>query len=195
MHEKNFFRLRLVDIEAEKIDLEDRLNAISTQGFPNYFGDQRFVIDRQNLSRGWTLLSQRKLKHQKKKGVYLSALRSYLFNCVLSRRIEDKQIGSDDEMDMSGPLWGRGRQTVGEKQAEYEHAVLEPWQPLCDALEFSGLKQDRRPLFAVPEQLNWNWLEDRILQIEFFLPAGSYATSLLRELGSFSDAVETVDTA
>lgn len=186
-HVQNHFRIILRDLVVETDQIENVLSAISEDGFPNFFGEQRFGIDGQNLHRGWKLLSARRLGKHKKKGIYLSALRSYVFNQVLSKRIEGG-LFSVDELDQSGPLWGRGRAPVSERQAIYEKTQLDQWEPLLTALEFSGLNQERRPLMATPNSLCWAWLESSTLELQFGLPAGSYATSLLRELGEITDA-------
>jgi tRNA pseudouridine13 synthase len=34
----------------------------------------------------------------------------------------------------------------------------------------------------VPKDLNWNWWDDVTLEMQFWLPAGSFATSVVREL-------------
>ena len=45
-----------------------------------------------------------------------------------------------------------------------------------------GIKQERRPLLLVPEQFKYQWLDETSVRIEFYLPAGCYATSVIREL-------------
>jgi tRNA pseudouridine13 synthase len=49
---------------------------------------------------------------------------------------------------------------------------------LCDA----RLAPARRALRVVPRDLRWTAESDASWQLEFYLPAGSYATSLLAEL-------------
>jgi tRNA pseudouridine13 synthase len=41
---------------------------------------------------------------------------------------------------------------------------------------------DRRALRTFPENLTWHNVTAEQLQLKFFLPAGSYATALLREV-------------
>jgi tRNA pseudouridine13 synthase len=52
----------------------------------------------------------------------------------------------------------------------------------CDWLAKEGLKSARRALRVVPSGLDWQWLGENELKLSFQLPAGSYATSVLREL-------------
>ena len=215
MHVANDFHLVLKNVKADTASVDNALTNLSNRGFPNYFGDQRFGHEGSNLTKGWQLLAQRKLNTHKNKGIYLSALRAFLCNRVMSCRLtddprvgcrqNDQQTGNSSELDTpdtpythdvidvfdtfdaAAPLWGRGRMQVAEAQEAYERQVLRDWQPLCEALEFSGLNQERRPLFAVPENLRWQWQDASTLSLNFRLPAGSYATSLLREIGHFVD--------
>ena len=58
---------------------------------------------------------------------------------------------------------------------------------LCKGLEAAGLKQERRGLRLPVVGLAWEWLGDDVLSLSFQLPAGSYATTVLRELGDVED--------
>ena len=40
----------------------------------------------------------------------------------------------------------------------------------------------RRAMLLYPQQLSWNWWDDVTVEIRFWLPAGSFATSVVREL-------------
>ena len=44
------------------------------------------------------------------------------------------------------------------------------------------MDQERRPLRLVPVDLTWRWLDDEALELSFELPAGAYATVVVREL-------------
>jgi tRNA pseudouridine13 synthase len=54
-------------------------------------------------------------------------------------------------------------------------------------LEAQGLKQERRSLRVIPGDLQWQ-LETDQFTLEFFLPRGSFATTLLREFADCRDA-------
>ncbi len=80
-------------------------------------------------------------------------------------------------------LWGRGdlasRGLVREREAQL--AADNP--ALATGLEKAGLQQARRALRLRVDDLRWQLLADeQALQVEFFLPAGGYATSVLREV-------------
>ncbi|MEJ2610590.1 MAG: tRNA pseudouridine(13) synthase TruD [Candidatus Thiodiazotropha sp.] len=82
----------------------------------------------------------------------------------------------------SGPLWGRGRPLVAEEVGELEDRVLQPFDAWRDGLEHVGLEQERRPLRVRLQSLSWRFQDDTSLELSFFLPAGCFATALLREL-------------
>lgn len=94
----------------------------------------------------------------------------------------------DGELHPSGPLPGRpGHCLAPEGVAAHLEASaiagagLESW---CEALTAQGLDADRRPLRVLPGGLDWTWQGERGLCLAFDLPAGSYATSVVRELMS-----------
>ena len=90
----------------------------------------------------------------------------------------------------TGPLWGQGELRSSGAAREVELAALESdtASRLRDGLERAGLKQERRALRLRPQALAWRWLDDAALQIDFDLPPGCYATTVLRELGDVTDA-------
>ncbi|PSJ39163.1 tRNA pseudouridine(13) synthase TruD [Zobellella taiwanensis] len=82
---------------------------------------------------------------------------------------------------LSAPLWGRGRLPSLDEAAALEQAALADQEAFCSGLEANGLKQERRALLLRPDDLAWQREGDR-LRLSFWLPAGSYATSLVREI-------------
>ena len=149
---------------------------------------------------------------RKLRGLLISAARSQLFNEVLAARIEqaswDRPITGDyfsldgsragfateqlddnlvercRSMDIhpSGPLWGRGRPPVSGETLLLEQTLLEPYAIMRNGLEHVGLQQERRALRVRIGDLHWELSGPDELSIDFSLPAGSYATVLLREL-------------
>jgi tRNA pseudouridine13 synthase len=88
----------------------------------------------------------------------------------------------------TGPLWGKGTlRSTGECEA-LEVAELEGSDAaaLRAGLEAEGLKQERRALRLRPEGLLWRWLDEGALEVGFSLPAGTYATVVLAELGDIT---------
>ena len=75
--------------------LSQRCQIISEQGVPNYFGLQRFGRNHNNLDQATKMFSNPRFKlARSKRGMYLSAARSWMFNCILSERIDRKVWGS-----------------------------------------------------------------------------------------------------
>ncbi|WP_438970416.1 tRNA pseudouridine(13) synthase TruD [Methylophaga sp.] len=87
----------------------------------------------------------------------------------------------------TGPLWGRGEALTRSASLELEKGVLANWSDWQQGLERAGLKQERRALRLHPEECNWQFEEPDQLQLSFYLPAGSYATAVLRELAIVTD--------
>lgn len=89
----------------------------------------------------------------------------------------------------TGPLWGRGELRSAAAVREMEWAALQgdTASRLRDGLERADLKQDRRALRLRPETLRWRWPAADVLELGFSLPAGSYATVVLAELGEVAD--------
>lgn len=95
VHRANKFRLRLALNSPLNDELTQQLthrwHQICQQGAPNYFGPQRFGQQGRNLILAARWLAQgapmnKKQRHQQ--GLWLSAARSWLFNEVLSKRVQ-----------------------------------------------------------------------------------------------------------
>ncbi|MDJ0738480.1 MAG: tRNA pseudouridine(13) synthase TruD [Gammaproteobacteria bacterium] len=87
------------------------------------------------------------------------------------------------DVHVTGPLCGRDSRALrpGGVAAAREAAVLDAWSDWLDGLARFGLDADRRPLRLRVDDLEWRWQGSR-LQLRFGLPAGAYATAVLREL-------------
>ncbi|HSI48778.1 MAG TPA: tRNA pseudouridine(13) synthase TruD [Ideonella sp.] len=186
----NRFRIVLRDVTGDRDALETSLKAVESQGVPNYFGAQRFGFDGGNVEQGRAMLAREiRVRNPKKKGIYLSAVRSFVFNEVLALRIQQGLWGQTlpgDVMDPAGgptgPLWGRGRVSTTDQAQALENGVAERHASLCDGMEHAGLDQDRRALVAMPVDMSWEWPQADQLLLTFSLPAGNYATSVLNEI-------------
>jgi len=186
----NRFRIVLRDVTGHRDAVEANLGAVASQGVPNYFGAQRFGHDGGNVEQGRAMLAREiRVRNPKKKGIYLSAVRSFVFNEVLALRIQQGLWGKTlpgDVMDEAGrptgPLWGRGRVTSTDQAQALENGVAERHALLCDGMEHAGLDQERRALVARPLGMSWEWPQADQLVLTFSLPAGTYATSVLNEI-------------
>jgi len=170
--------------------IEANLKAIASQGVPNYFGAQRFGFEGGNVEQGRAMLAREiRVRNPKKKGIYLSAVRSFVFNEVLALRIQQGLWGKtlpgdvmDEASRPTGPLWGRGRVITTDQAQALENGVAERHASLCDGMEHAGLDQERRALVASPVDMSWEWPQADQLVLTFSLPAGTYATSVLNEI-------------
>ncbi len=214
-HNGNAFIITLRNVEGNRDSIDQRLSQLKLNGVPNYFGEQRFGHGGRNVNNGMALLKgDIRVKDRHKRSLYLSAVRSYLFNLILSARVADgswQQLlpgeavmlsGTnshfsadvvDDELNRrlaegdihpSAPLWGRGRAASISTAFEYEQRVLAPYQDILKKMEHIGLDQSRRSLRLSVPDLSWIWQADNCLVLQFKLPVGTFATSLLREVVS-----------
>ena len=90
----------------------------------------------------------------------------------------------------SAPLWGRGMlRSQGEAHA-LETAALEAADALAlrAGLEQAGLRQERRATRLRPGEMAWDWRGDDVLELRFALAPGTYATTVLEEVGRVRDA-------
>jgi len=208
----NRFQLRLRDVSAAPEQIEARLEQIR-QGVPNSFGPQRFGRDGDNLVQAARLLARPKARvSRNKRSIWLSAVRSALFNRVLAARIEAgnwntalagdafqlegrsavfpaPEIDADTEARVTrgdihptGPLCGSGDTLVSGVAAALEQAALAPYRDWIEGLDAFRMNHARRALRVIPGALAWTQESERQWLLEFSLPAGSYATSLLYEL-------------
>jgi len=83
----------------------------------------------------------------------------------------------------SAPWWGRGKPLATGACLEQETALLADAQALREGLEQAGLDQARRATRVLVGVIESRWLDDRSLGLRFSLPSGTFATSLLAELG------------
>lgn len=216
--EGNAFTITLRDVQGDRESAERCLQAIAAHGVPNYFGEQRFGREGNNISRALAFFAGRRTP-RKQQGMLISAARSQIFNAVLARRVEAGSwnrvvageccclhgsrswfVAEPDSEDLqaraerfdihpSGPLWGSGPLPSQGEAGALEQAVATQNQKLVDGLGKQRLDQDRRALRLRPEALRWEWPDASSLTLHFSLPAGSYATSVLRELVDWQDAV------
>ena len=94
LHSGNRFVIRLHSVSDMAL-LKERWKQVTQNGAINYFGEQRFGRNGDNVAAAerWIMASRPKRLSKAKRGLYLSALRSFLFNLMASERA--KQLGAD----------------------------------------------------------------------------------------------------
>lgn len=209
----NRFSIRLRDCAPRPDAARAVAERLLRHGAPNYFGPQRFGHEGGNVALGRALLAgiqvegRRPTRHQR--GMYLSAVRSELFNAVLAERIRAgwfQALLSGDvamlagrgacfrveeveaerprfergEIWPTGPLFGRKLMQPTGVPGEMEAAVAAEAGEVLAQLEGMGMEGERRALMMVPAGLTLTW-EGRDVVFSFTLPKGGYATVVLRE--------------
>ena len=213
----NRFQLKIRQFRGDERQTAHRLEKIRANGVPNYFGPQRFGHRGQNVEQGYQLLQKRDGLPRNKRSIYLSALRSFLFNQVLAERVRRGDWNRIIEGDLAmlagsqsvfpceipdaaiedriarfdihptGPLPGEnGTQPTG-LVAQMEQDVLVNWPQLTQVLESQRVQASRRALRLCPVDLDWSF-DGNGLELDFALPPGAYATTVLREILVFKDA-------
>ena len=205
----NHFEILLRNAE-ETDELKERLDFLAKNGFPNYFTEQRFGRDGNNLTQALRWANgEIKVKDRNKRSFYLSAARSEIFNLIVSKRMElnlAQQILVGDVLQLNGShswfvvdesedlaqLQQRLAQQdvlltaplIGEEEksaVDFEHEIFAQHQALFALMRQERMKAARRPMLMQPQHFQWLF-EPNGLRLQFVLPAGSYATALIREL-------------
>ena len=212
----NRFDLKIRDFKGDIAQTDRRLEQIRATGVPNYFGPQRFGHRGQNVEQGFRLLTNRARLQRNKRSIYLSAIRSFLFNQVLAERV---RLGSwntiiDGELAMldgtqsifpceipdadvedrcqrldihpTGPMPGEGGTQPMGDVADTERTVLQNWPQLIEVLQALRVQASRRALRLYPAGFEWGF-EGRDMELTFVLPPGTYATTVLREILVFNE--------
>lgn len=158
------------------------------------------------------LAGGKRVRDRALRGIYLSAARAMLFNRVLARRVVDGSwqralagetlmlngsnsvfcIAEPDaeiearlaclDVHPTGPLWGRGERLATGEALALEASVLADCSAWCDGLLGAGLAHARRALRVPVSGLEATFEAPDRLLLAFALPAGAYATMVLREL-------------
>ena len=188
---------------------EDVLALLRVVGVPNYFGPQRFgsfntnIIDGLRLIRGERMRVDRRMQR-----FYQSALQSHLFNWLLKLRMEQGMFDAvltgdraqrhdsggmfvvDDgeseserarrmEISAALPLFGKKARVSGGDAGVLEERVLSEFG--LEYQQFRGVPGARRISRIRLDDATVKPAEDGYV-VEFTLPKGAYATSVMREL-------------
>ena len=220
-HKRNEFVIRLRDIDPQAGEgLAQRLQVISVEGVPNYFGEQRFGNENSNVKMAHKLFAgSLKLRRGFQKGMLLSAARSFVFNELLSLRVGTRQWNtyiSGDVMNLAGTesvfvpqLWDDTLQERlhsadihptgalwgdGDLRTRDEARAVE----LAVAQEHSALCQGLQQAGVKQARRSLRLIAEALrwqfidndLEVRFALPPGAYATSVLREVCGLKEAID-----
>jgi len=207
----NRFHLKIRELKGDCDQTIQRLEQIRINGVPNYFGPQRFGHQGRNVEQGFNLLKRRARMKRNKRSIYLSAIRSFLFNQVLAERVsrgnwnaiingelamldgthsvfpcENPDTEIEDrckrlDIHPTGPMPGEKGTQPTADAAELEQSVVQNWLELLEVLAGQRVQASRRALRLYPADLEWGF-EDGTMELSFILPPGTYATTVLREV-------------
>lgn len=101
---------------------------------------------------------------------------------TLTQRFADKDV------DITAPLWGRGQLMTTLAPYQLEQSLTEHFSDICTGLENVGLKQERRRIRLTLSDAKIDTHEaNKQVDLSFSLPAGCFATTILRELVNYQD--------
>lgn len=217
----NRFVLTLRNV-SDIADIEQRWQKIVSLGVPNYYGEQRFGIEQGNLAQALAMFTGTKVKDRKKRSIYLSAARSFLFNQAVSTRIQqglfstimvgdvcmlagsqsvfpvpevtDELVNrlTSQDIDLTCPLWGQGELMTTDSIAEQEQKLMTNYGDYCQGLTNFGLKQERRRARLTVAAPSFSVSASQSVVVSFVLPSGCYATTVMRELVAYQDMTQRV---
>ena len=211
-HRRNRFVLNVSQLQGDRDALAVRLEKIRASGVPNYFGLQRFGRESRNVERAvaWLCADGEAPRKQATRSMWLSALRSELFNRVLALRVRedcwDKVLPGDilqpegsrglfaadddehsaarvasGEVHPTAPLPGAGGLSPSGASLALEQRALAGCADWIAGLAHFGVDAARRATRLPVTDMSWQ-LQDQSLQLGFSLPAGAFATAVLAEI-------------
>lgn len=220
----NRFIIRVSNIGCSAAEAEARLaaivQAIYSQGLPNFFGPQRFGFDGGNVRQGLALLLGERTQHDRwLRRFLISSYQSYLCNRYLARRLEmgafDHLLPGDvakkyatggmfdvedvaqeqpryaqQEISFTAPLYGPKMWEAQAEAAALEAQVLAESPITLAHLAAARVEGTRRLGRLLVGDLSTRLSQSErtpdgtglSVVVEFQLPKGAFATTVMREL-------------
>jgi len=185
--------------------IERRVQAIREHGVPNYFGEQRFGRDGNNVSLADAWASGKRLPRHKR-SLAISTARSFMFNDYLDTRVQAGTWntilpGDKANLDGTGSVFdvddvdeeierrcsAMDIHPTGELAGDGSTGTNDAW---IAALGTARVEPGTRSLRLNVTSLSCNIVEDAV-ELSFALGRGAFATSVLRELATASATGET----
>ncbi|MGJ8681256.1 tRNA pseudouridine(13) synthase TruD [Paraglaciecola sp.] len=203
----NLSSVQGIDERLQNIEVQGVPNYFGAQRF----GSTRYDDRGGNLVLAEKMVNGESIRNRNKRSMAISALRSWLFNENIHNRLTlDKltQALPGDVMQLAGsnsffcpdiidssitkrlleqdiyttaPLWGAGDLVSQNEVYQLEDAIAQNNSLVTQTLASLGLKQERRSLRLFPKDMRWALTENN-LNLQFSLPAGCFATSIIREV-------------
>ena len=86
------------------------------------------------------------------------------------------------ELNVTAPLPGDGELGTQGEALAFEQSCLVDQNELLALIKRERVEGARRAVLLKPQNMVWNWWDDVTLELSFWLPAGSFATSVVREI-------------
>ena len=182
---------------------------LEAQGMPNFYGQQRFGHQMVNLDRAAALFNAGRKIRGRQNAFLISALQSALFNVWLRERMtrgayqtillgditkktdtggmftvtdvhDATQRFINHKIVYTGPIFGYKMKPATDAAGLAEARVLEQFGLSPSDFKTFRAKGSRRPAIVYPKDLDIQ-PDPEGLRLRFTLPAGAYATTLLRE--------------
>jgi tRNA pseudouridine13 synthase len=188
-HRCNRFTITLRAVTAAVDQVEHRLQQIADAGVPNFFGFQRFGARQDNVLQALSWFrGETSAGGRQRRGLLISAVRSYLFNLILAERVRQQNWGAylaGDILALAGSrtllpevsveeaeqriasgdvhptaaLWGEGEPLASALAGEIEADVFAAYPELVAGLRAQSAKLERRKMRLLIDKLNWRWLD------------------------------------
>ncbi|MBL7004245.1 MAG: tRNA pseudouridine(13) synthase TruD [Gammaproteobacteria bacterium] len=208
VHKGNHFEITIRDLSGDNDQAKQQIEQVKTSGFANYFGEQRFGKGQRNVQNAIDAFITNKKLSRAKRSLYLSSLRSFLFNEVLVKRIQQQQwhqaIEGDcfmldgtrstfcDALDETTikrcaegdihpviSLMGQGEPYNKGLAKQFENEVFSLYPEITQILIDQGVNRDKRALRQNVQNLEAEFV-DNSLRLKFYLPKGCYATTMIQ---------------
>ncbi|WP_115719560.1 tRNA pseudouridine(13) synthase TruD [Gallaecimonas mangrovi] len=212
-HKANRFEIVLREV-SDVAAAEQALHQVSEQGFANLFGGQRFGHDDRNIKVFEDVLAGKRMKkprqgmaisaarsllfnqvalYRQQQGMIQQVLAGDVLMLAGSHSVFVAEEGeletlqqrlAEGDVQLTGPLWGKGGVTPLHQAGELESRAVEAYASYTEGLEKLA-NGARRPLWLKPD-LSWQWQESN-LTLSFTLPTGSFATALLENVATLTE--------
>jgi tRNA pseudouridine13 synthase len=212
-HRSNSFEVTVRNVAQLSSQTQQQIDDVKAFGMANYFGEQRFGARQDNVERAiHTFTNERRTRKlsRTKRGLYLSALRSFLFNQILTKRIEqnhwhqpllgdvymlsgshslfseeidDNIIDRFQQQDISSAasLYGTGSSRLSETALALENEVFNQYSEIVECLNAQKAKLQMRTTRVTVDSFNVVHDSDtQSLKVIATLPSGCFFTTLLK---------------
>jgi len=207
----NRFTIILSDVSADAVEhIEKIIKILVKEGLPNFYGPQRFGTKGDNAEQGRDCLFGKGKRDPWLNRFLISSYTSELFNRYLLKRIEknslqkilrgdvakkcatgglfdvedvkaEQQRFQKKEITFTGPIYGSKMRWASNEAGDIEKEIFEEENLSLELFKKKKVPGSRRVALLYIDAISYKSTPEG-LRVEFFLPKGSYATVVLREI-------------